>query len=113
MSLLSKSDTILGGLNIPQITTQHDLLELGRRLANDPTCRQGMIGDPPRPMTNVEMHAFVMHRRHELRVRIERDGCCGGQMSMSGRCPESGQPCPQFLKAKRIEREVFHAKGNV
>lgn len=110
MSLLDKSDTILGGLNIPQITKEHDLLELGRRIAIDPTCQDFRIGDPPRPMTNVEMFAFVCYRRHERNVRIERDGCCGGRMSDSGRCPETGGMCPLFLAAQKIERKVFQPK---
>lgn len=89
-----------------------DLLALGRQIANDPTCHELMIGDPERPLTNTEMHAFVFWNQDQIQQRIARDGCCGGEMSISGRCPETGHACPQFLQAKRIERDVFHQKGN-
>lgn len=91
---------------------QAELLELGRQVFTDPTCRELMIGDPPRPLTNVEMHAAIAWHHRVIDDVIERDGCCGGEMSESGRCRETGRMCPQFLKARRIEREVFHAKGN-
>lgn len=85
-----------------------ELLELGRQVFADPTCRELMIGDPARPLTNVEMHAFVLWSQDQIQRRIERDGCCGGEMSESGRCRQTGRMCPLLLKAKRIERQVFH-----
>lgn len=85
-----------------------ELLELGRQVATDPTCRDFSIGHPPRTLTNLEMHAFIGWRRLDVDRRIRRNGCCGAELSESGRCPESGRLCPLFLKAKRIERQTFH-----
>jgi hypothetical protein len=87
-----------------------ELLELGRQVATDPTCRNMLRGDPPRPLTNVEMHAASGWINQQVTDRIDRDGCCGGTMSMSGRCPETGRYCPHFKQARRIERQVFHAQ---
>lgn len=92
---------------------QTDLLELGRQVFHDPTCRDLMIGDPPQPLTNIEMHAAIIWHMHDVAERIRRDGCCGGEMSESGRCPESGRMCPLYLKAKRIEQQTFHQEQHV
>lgn len=92
---------------------QTDLLALGRQIANDPTCHELMIGDPERPVTNQEMAAYCAWVRHEIQQRISRDGCCGGEMSMSGRCPETGHPCPMYMAAKKIERQTFHKEQRV
>lgn len=40
-----------------------DLFERGKRIANDPTLQGMMIGNPPRPVTNLEMLAFLHYRR--------------------------------------------------
>lgn len=85
-----------------------DLLALGRQVLQDPTCRDFLIGDPPRPVTNLEMYAATVWHMHDTNERIRLHGCCGGEMSESGRCPESGRMCPLYLKAKRIERQTFH-----
>jgi len=86
---------------------QIDLLALGRQIDHDPTCRDLMIGDPERPMTNIEMHAFTLWHQEQIQQRIAKDGCCGGEMSESGRCPETGHACPLYMAAKKIERQVF------
>jgi hypothetical protein len=86
-------------------------MRLGEEVANDPTCRDFMRQG--RPLTNVEMDAFVAWSQDQIQRRIKRDGCCGGEMSMSGVCPETGRPCPVYLKAKRIERQTFHQEQRV
>jgi hypothetical protein len=88
----------------------HNLLDLGRQVAADPTCRDLTIGDPPRPMTNTEMHAFVCWSHRETREKIARDGCCGGPMGDSGYCPRTGHGCEVWEKAKMIERKLFEKK---
>ena len=45
------------------MTTTDDKLALGRQIAYDPTLKGGMIGDPPRPLTNVEMEAYTAYQR--------------------------------------------------
>ena len=80
-------------------------MRLGEEVANDPTCRDFMRQG--RPLTNVEMHAFTIWSQDQIQQRISRDGCCGGEMSMSGRCPETGHLCPLFEKARRIEWKTF------
>jgi len=87
-----------------------ELLELGRQVATDPTCRDMRIGPTQRLLTNVEMDAAAIWLRWQVLDRINRDGCCGGTMSMSGRCSETGRYCQLFKRAQRIERQVFHAK---
>lgn len=87
-----------------------ELLELGRRVAADPTCHDLMIGDPPRPMTNVEMHAFICWSFKQTREKIARDGCCGGPMGESGYCPQTGRRCAMWKKAKMIERQTFQGE---
>jgi hypothetical protein len=64
-------------------------------------------GDPPRPLTNIEMHAAVFWSQEQIQSRIDRDGCCGGPMDQWGRCPETGRPCALVKQARRIERSVF------
>lgn len=90
-------------------TLRAALLELGRQLAADPTCQQLEVGDPPRPLTNVEMSALLAWHDHQLQELIKRDGCCGGQITADGRCPENYFPCPLYRAARRIERQTFHA----
>jgi hypothetical protein len=48
-----------------------ELYERGKRIANDPTLQGMLIGDPPRPVTNVEMLA-VLHYRRTLEQRRKR-----------------------------------------
>lgn len=48
-----------------------EFFERGKRIAHDPTLQGMMIGDPPRPVTNVEMLAF-MHYRRTLEQRRKR-----------------------------------------
>jgi hypothetical protein len=89
--------------------TYAELLELGHQVATDPTCRDLMRGDPPRPLTNVEMMAVHTWHTDQIWTRIDRDGCCGGQMDDWGMCPETGRSCPLFRKAQQIEQQTFHA----
>lgn len=84
-----------------------ELLELGRQVATDPTCRRMMRGDPPRPLTNLEMFAAAEWIAAQIQSRVERDGCCGGTISPTGRCPETGRPCPLWQAAQRIEHRTF------
>lgn len=58
-------------------------------------------------LSQVEAMEARRKRREVIYDRIARDGCCGGQMSMSGRCPETGHICPMFLKAEKIQKRVF------
>lgn len=80
-------------------------MRLGEEVANDPTCRDFMRQG--RPLTNVEMDAYSYYKQRLWESTIGRDGCCGGDVSMSGRCPESGRMCPMFEKARRIEWKTF------
>jgi hypothetical protein len=48
-----------------------ELYERGNLIANDPTLQGMLIGDPPRPVTNVEMLA-VLHYRRTLEQRRKR-----------------------------------------
>jgi len=93
------------------VMTTAEYLALGERIAQDPTCRNMMIGDPPRPLTNVEMQAMWIWAARQVDQRVARDGCCGGPISESGRCPETGRACPLFLKAKTIERRTFQEQS--
>lgn len=58
-------------------------------------------------LSQVELMRQRRERRRKLYEQIDRDGCCGAEMSITGRCPETGHPCPMFLKAKKIEKDVF------
>jgi hypothetical protein len=40
-----------------------ELFERGERIANDPTLNGMLIGDPPRPVTNMEILAFIHYRQ--------------------------------------------------
>jgi hypothetical protein len=83
-------------------------MRLGEEIANDQTYhsmeRQG------RPLTNVEMDAFVYWKQRMWERTIKRDGCCGGEIRASGRCPQSGRMCPLYEKARKIEWQTFHTK---
>lgn len=84
-----------------------DYLSIGERVMRDQTCHNGFIGDPPRLLTNVEMAAAVAWSQQQTQSRIDKDGCCGGQMDEWGMCPATGRRCALVKKAKRIERSVF------
>jgi hypothetical protein len=87
--------------------TDAELLELGREVMTDPTCRWMKRGTPPRPLTNLEMFAASLWAKSQIEERIERDGCCGGRIGMAGTCSETGHPCPLWKKSKRIEQDTF------
>jgi hypothetical protein len=89
------------------MTEPDDPPPLGQRVMRDQTCHAGYIGDPPRPLTNVEMHAAVVWSQERIQARIDRDGCCGGSMDQWGRCPETGRMCALVKQAKRIERSIY------
>jgi hypothetical protein len=60
-----------------------------------------------RTISNLEMAAAIAFRQATVNERIQANGCCGGQMSDSGRCPETGRTCPLYLTAERLQRRVF------
>lgn len=86
-------------------------MRLGEEIANDQTCH-GMERHS-RPLTNVEMDAYVYWKQRMWERTIKRDGCCGGEVGASGRCPQSGRMCPLYEKAREIERQTFHQEQQV
>lgn len=93
------------------LSTQEDLLRLGREVLTDPTftgwTRQG------RPIRNLEMHAVMCVTQQDRRIRRHETGCCGLSPTHNGRCPDGGvchreDPCELFnqLAARWCQRLV-------
>lgn len=60
-----------------------------------------------RPPTNIEMFEYIQKKRDEHYAKVDRDGCCGGELMAGGICPETGRMCPMYKEAMRIERATF------
>lgn len=88
-----------------------ELLALGERVTNDPTRSGFSIGDPPRAVTNLEMHAACVYRRDQVERAAEAGACeCDGGPYVGGQCRHvAGLRCPIWKQAveirKRMEKE--------
>jgi hypothetical protein len=95
------------------IDTEGEFLALGERVTNDPTRRGFLIGDPPRPITNVEMHASCLYRRDQVE-RVANAGTCQCVEGpyIGGQCRSvAAIRCPLWTEAAKIVKRMEN-EGN-
>jgi hypothetical protein len=96
-----------------RIDTDNELLQLGECVTKDPTRRGFLIGDPPRPVTNVEMHAACLFRRREVERAAAAGTCqCEDGPYIGGACRHvAAVRCPLWTEAEKIVKRMEN-EGN-